>query len=157
MLETTAYHEAGHVWAALYYGAQVRHVTIEPAWDDGPRRHGDTQVAWPIGQMSPREFHRKSVLVALAGPVAEMIHLDQPDDLQAVAEWSADWQAAWEAAAPLAPDSETRSRLLERCRDELLTLLNSTTHWSALATIVDHLLAHETLDQEMINDIFSAG
>jgi ATP-dependent Zn protease len=153
VLEITAYHEAGHVWTALHYGAQVLRVTIEPDWDDGPLRYGDTQVAWPVDQMGQQEFQRRSVLVALAGPVAEMIHLGQPNEVLAVAEWRADWLVAWTAAAPLAPAHAPRLGLLERCSTELFQLLNADAHWQQLATIVDHLLAHETLDEDMINDI----
>jgi len=152
--EITAYHEAGHVWAALNFGAQVLRVTIEPDWDDGPSRYGDTQVAWPVTRMSAREFRRKSVLVALAGPVAEMIHVGQPLEIKAVAEWTADWHVAWEAATSLAPSGAARSRLLEQCSGELFQLLSIDAHWHQLATIVDHLLAHETLDQEMLGEIF---
>jgi len=155
--ELTAYHEAGHVWSAIHCGAQVLRVTIEPAWDDGPLRYGDTQVVWPVGRMSPREFQRKSVLVALAGPVAEMIHVGRSIDVDGVAEWTADWQAAWDAAAQLAPAPPTRMRMLERCTAELIQLLGDNHHWDALARIVDHLLAHETLDQEMIEEIFANG
>ena len=74
MSEVSAYHEAGHAFMAIYVGARVRSVTIEPDWDDGPQRFADTQVAWPLDQFTDRELHEKSVLVALAGPVAEMIH-----------------------------------------------------------------------------------
>ena len=153
MPEITAKHGAGQVWAARRYGAQVLRVTIEPEWDDGPLRHGDTQVAWPVDEMGEREFQRRSVLVALAGPVAEMIHLDRPHDIQTVAEWQADWQVAWLAAAPLAPAHASRLGLLERCSTELFQLLKVDDHWHELATIVDHLLAHQTLDEEMINDM----
>lgn len=153
MSEINAYHEAGHAWAALHFGAEVRRVTIDPEWDDGPARHGDTQVVWPIGRISQPEFQRRSVLVALAGPVAEMIHLGHASDLDAIAEWTADWLAAWHAAAPLAPAPAARRGLLERCSLELFRLLNDPAHWELLATIVDHLLAHETLDHEMLDEI----
>ncbi len=74
-------------------------VTIEPDWDDGPARHADIQVEWPLDRFTERELHEKSVQVALAGPVAEMIHSGEPYHPGFVAEWAADWKAAWEAAA----------------------------------------------------------
>jgi ATP-dependent Zn protease len=70
MSEISAYHEAGHAFMAIYVGARVRCVTIEPDRDDGPERHADIQVEWPLDQFTNRELHEKSVLVALAGPVA---------------------------------------------------------------------------------------
>ena len=36
-MEATAHHEAGHVFMAIYFGARVRSVTIEPNRDDGPQ------------------------------------------------------------------------------------------------------------------------
>ena len=48
MSEITAYHEAGHAFIAIYVGARVRSVTIEPDWDDGPERYADIHVEWPI-------------------------------------------------------------------------------------------------------------
>jgi hypothetical protein len=77
-MEATAYHEAGHVFMASYLGARVRSVMIEPDRDDGPDRFGDTQVDWDHSRFTARELHEKSVLVALAGPVAEMIHRGEP-------------------------------------------------------------------------------
>jgi hypothetical protein len=77
-MEATPHHEAGHVFMAIYLGARVRSVTIEPDRDDGPERFGDTQVEWDLGRFTPRELQEKSVLVALAGPVAEMIHRGEP-------------------------------------------------------------------------------
>ncbi len=47
-MEATAYREAGHVFMAIYLGARVRSVTIEPDRDDGPDRFGDTQVEWDL-------------------------------------------------------------------------------------------------------------
>jgi hypothetical protein len=107
-MEITAYHEAGHVFMAIYLGARVRSVTIEPDRDDGPDRFGDAQVEWDLAHFTPREVYEKSVLVALAGPVAEMIHRGEPYHPGFVAEWAADWREAWEAAAGLVPDVASR-------------------------------------------------
>ena len=41
MSQIAAYHEAGHAFMAIYVGARVRSVTIDPDWDDGPDRFGD--------------------------------------------------------------------------------------------------------------------
>jgi len=73
-----SYHETGHAFMAIYVGARVRSVTIDPDRDDGPERHADIQIEWPLDQFTNRQLHEKSVLVALAGPVAEMIHSGEP-------------------------------------------------------------------------------
>ena len=73
-MEITAYHEAGHVFMAIYLGARVRSVTIEPTATMVPIVLVTAQVEWDLAHFTPREVCEKSVLVALAGPVAEMIH-----------------------------------------------------------------------------------
>lgn len=149
----TAYHEAGHAFVAAYAGGRVLRVTIEPDDDDGPRRSGDTQVAWRRARLGDREWREKLVLVALAGPVAEMLHRGEPFHPALVAEWSADWRQANEAATPLAPDPARRVRLLEQRTVGLHGLLSDDTHWEAVAGIADHLLAHGALDEEMFAEL----
>ena len=114
MPEISAYHEAGHAFIAIYVGARVRSVTVDPDWDDGPKRHGDAQIEWPPAQFTDREFCEKSILVALAGPVAEMIHSGDPFHPALVAEWAADWSAAWELAAALHANKKLRMKKVAR-------------------------------------------
>ena len=153
MSEISAYHEAGHAFMAIYVGAHVRSVTIEPDSDDGPERFADIQVEWPLDQYTDREFHEKSVLVALAGPVAEMIHSGEPYHPGFVAEWAADWKLAWEAATSLISSERKRLAYLEQTTARLYQLLEREDHWAALAAIVDNLLAHETLEAEEVEHI----
>ena len=93
-MEETAYHECGHAFMAVYLGGQVHSLTIEPDRDDGPGRFGDVQVIWDRLRMSVKEFQNKLVLVALAGPVAEMIYTGEPLHPGFIGEWKADWEAA---------------------------------------------------------------
>ena len=152
-LEDTAYHEAGHVFVAVYLGARIRIVTLEPDRDDLPDRFGDTQIEWTLGQFTDRQLHGKCVLVALAGPAAEMIYRGEPCHPGFVPEWAEDWREAWKTAAQLFPNERDRVRYLEQATAQLYRLLRRDDHWTTLASIVDHLLAHETLDREMIEDI----
>lgn len=156
MSELVAYHEAGHVFMAYFAGARIRSVTIEPDRDDGPERHGDTQVLWQRSRYSPPELAEKEVQVALAGPVAEMIHSGDPFHPGFVAEWAADWNAAWESAAALHPAEAQRLAYLEKVSLQLHRLLSRDDHWAALAAVVDNLLAHERLDEEEIQEILQA-
>lgn len=155
MNEITAYHEAGHAFMAVYVGARVRSVTIEPDRDDGPDRFGDTQIAWDRSQFSDREFHEKCVFVALAGPGAEAIHRREPYHPGLVAEWASDWQRAWVAASHLISEQPRRLKFLERATIRLYRLLNRDENWAALAAIADHLLAHERLEGEEVEEILS--
>ena len=153
MSEICAYHEAGHAFMAIYVGAHVRSVTIEPDWDDGPERYADIQIEWPLDQFTEQELHQNAALVALAGPVAEMIHSGEPYHPGFVAEWAADWKLAWEAAALLIPHERKRLAYLEQTTARLYRLLDQERHWAALAAIVDNLLAHELLEGDEVEDI----
>jgi len=148
--ELTAYHEAGHVYLALHCGARVMSVTIEPDQDE---RYGDTQVAWPTERFSARQRHELGILVALAGPVAEMIYRQEPLHPGFVAEWQADWQVAWQEAMELVPVERKRVAYLEAATQQLRVMLDEDHHWSAVASIADHLAAHHTLDEDMIAEI----
>lgn len=153
MEEINAYHEAGHALVALLVGARVRHVTLEPDYDDGPDRFAEIQVEWPVTRFSSKELHEKMVLVALAGPVAEMIHTGDPFHPGHVAEWAGDWQAAWLAAGSIVPQEFKRVAYLEKATQDLYQLLDADRNWAALAAIVDNLLAHETLEGEVVEEI----
>lgn len=151
--EETAYHECGHVYLAHLLGARVLGVTIEPDRDDGPARYGDASILWPARRWSTRDLNLRCVRVALAGPVAEMIHRGEPLHPGFVPEWSQDWRVAWEYAGQLVADERARIRFLEDTIRQLHAMLRQDEHWHRLACIVDHLLAHETLDEEQLAEI----
>ena len=154
-VELTAYHEAGHAFMAVYLGAKVRSVTIEPDNDDGPRRFGDTQIVWRMSRMSERQYRERAIQVSLAGPVAEMLFSGDPFHPGLVAEWVADWKAAWAFAESLIDDPRRRLEYLEQVTMGLHRMLDSEPNWSAIADLADHLLAHETLEGEEVQEIIS--
>ncbi len=153
MPEVSAYHEAGHAFMAIYVGARVRSVTITPDWDDGPERHADISVEWPTSHFTQNVLREKLVLVALAGPVAEMLYNGEPYHPGFVAEWAADWKTAWASAAKLFPHDRQRLSHLEKVTVQLYQQLDREAHWAAVAAIADHLLAHETLEGAEIEEI----
>jgi len=150
--QLTAFHEAGHAYAAIYVGARVQSVTIDPDNDDGPNRFGDTVILWNRQRFSQRDMAEKAAWVALAGPVAEMIHRQQPFHPALVAEWQQDWETAFEALEHVASVPH-RLAQLERYTIELFQAFSGDSHWAAIGAIADSLLAHETLDEEMLQEV----
>lgn len=150
--ELTAFHEAGHAFAAIFLGATVKSVSIDPDRDDGPERTGDTIVLWNQRKFTPREMAEKSAVVALAGPVAEMVYRGAPFHPALVAEWQHDWQTATEALAHV-PGLQQRIAHLEQATLDLYQMFREDRHWAAIGAIADHLLAHEILDREMLQEI----
>ena len=150
--QITAWHEAGHAFVAIYLGGEVQSLSIDPDWDDGPTRFGDTTIQWRAAQFSEQQLRRNAVLVALAGPVTEMLHRGDPSHPATVGEWSQDWKLAWKAA-DFVPDKRKRMIFLEQTTVELYQTLSQDNHWAAIGAIVDHLLAHEILEGETVHEI----
>ena len=154
-MELTAYHEAGHAVLAHHLGGRVKRISIEPEWDDELRHVGDTEVLWPVGRMTGAEFQEAGVLVALAGPVAEMLYSGEPFHPALVAEWANDWDEAARMCAEFIPVEELQMQYLEAQTHRLWQLVNGEPLWSAVAALADELLAHETLEEEQIQETLS--
>ncbi|OYW18680.1 MAG: hypothetical protein B7Z55_10185 [Planctomycetales bacterium 12-60-4] len=152
MMELDAYHEAGHAYIATRLGGRVVSVSIEPDADEGPRRSGETLVRWSR-KLSDREVCERAVQVALAGPAAEMLYSGDPYHPGLIAEWAQDWQTALQQSVQLWPQERVQIAHLERISLELYRLLDAEPHWSAVAALADHLLAHETLEGSEVRDI----
>ena len=149
--EVTAWHEAGHAWAALYVGARVQSVSIAPDDDDGPRRFGDTVIHWSRRRFAGKRLAVELCRVALAGPVAEMLYSGRPFHPGTVSEWSQDWLAALEAMNFI-PERQRRMALLEQTTIDLYERFSDDFHWQAISAIAEQLLAHEILDEELLQD-----
>ncbi|MFN9159323.1 MAG: hypothetical protein ACK6D5_16280 [Planctomyces sp.] len=149
--ELTAWHEAGHAWAALVVGAKVHSVSIAPDDDDGPRRFGDTVIHWSRRRFAGKRLAVELCRVALAGPVAEMLYSGRPFHPGTVSEWSQDWLAALEAMNFI-PERQRRMALLEQTTIDLYERFSDDFHWQAISAIAEPLLAHEILDEELLQD-----
>jgi len=149
--ELTAWHEAGHAWAALVVGAKVQSVSIAPDYDDGPRRFGDTVIQWSRRRFSGKHLAVELCRVALAGPVAEMLYSGRPLHPGTVSEWSQDWRAAFEAVN-FVPQRQRRLALLEQTTIDLYERFSDDFHWQPISAIAEQLLAHEILDEELLLD-----
>ncbi|MEZ6105848.1 MAG: hypothetical protein R3B96_06930 [Pirellulaceae bacterium] len=152
MEEINAYHESGHAYMAVRVGARVLQVTLEPEWDDGPSRYADIAVEWPRESPPSRALIDRQLLVILAGPVAEMLYTGDKFHPAMVAEWRADWRHAWRLAALIHADDQQRMKYLEQLCAESMKL-STRPPLGAVAAIADHLLAHETIEGEEVEEI----
>lgn len=149
--ELTAWHEAGHATMVILCGGTLERVTVEPPYDDGPNRYGDTVSRW-------RGFSRKRLLeseirVSLAGPVAETIYLGEQTNFATKEEWSADWETATKAAAELSSNPLSARKLVSKFVDEIQAIFESDNMWAAVSAVADELMAHETLEHESVSEI----
>ncbi|MCA8988872.1 MAG: M50 family metallopeptidase [Planctomycetaceae bacterium] len=154
MDDLTAYHESGHAVMAYLCGARVESLSIDPDWDDGPDRYGDTVIVWNDGRLTKQGVLNR-VKVALAGPVAEMISTGDPWHPAGVAEWQQDWKQAWQLSEALKNTRPLRMQLLEATTLEVYRQLHRDEIWEVIATLTDHLLAHEILEADQIEEILS--
>ena len=154
-MEEIAYHESGHAFAAAYLGARVHSISIEPDRNDLPDREGEATYSFRRGQYTQQQVAQNIMFVALAGPVAEMIYRQEPLHPAFVPEWAYDWQQAMDAAAAIQPDERKRLTVLEMLVRKMHELFRRDQHWAAIAAVADNLLAHETLDEDQLAEIFA--
>ena len=153
MLNLTAYHEAGHAVMARYLGGKVGLVTLEPGIGSG--RYGLTEVRWPGDWLETRRGREQAVMVALAGPAAEMIHLGEPFHPATVQEWADDWRQADEVLRSLIPQEPTRFMALENLARLVVSHFYQDAVWAAVSALADELDAHETLEEESVEEVLS--
>lgn len=143
---TAAYHEAGHALMAHRLGGRVLEVSLEDE-DDG--LHGRTSIRWRAA--AGAEQSRRSALVALAGPLAELHWRGDLDDADALSAWRADWREVRHAlAVHHDQDSDT---LLQNWLAEVRQVLTDAAEWERLCRLADALEAHGTLDADLLVDL----
>lgn len=146
--DAACWHEAGHAYIAHLLGGRVQEVSIESELDD---HEGHTAIAWDAGP----GLARCSALVALAGPVAELLYREAepaPAELRA---WRGDWAEAEARCAELEADPSARPGLLHTLIGELVATLEDPGHWERMARVADGLHAHGTLDESLFGDALS--
>jgi len=141
---------------AYLLGGHIDFVTVEPDWDDGPARYGEARLQWDTRDFTRDELLQNQIRVCLAGPTAEMIYNGDPMHPGTVPEWSVDWSMAWAIAAELIPSEPKRMQYLELVTRDLYRWFNQSQLWDVLCVFVDHLLAHETLEGDQIEDILAS-
>ena len=148
--ETIAYHEAGHAIAAALTGGKIVRVSIEPEEDD---RGGDTQVRWSNHGVNDKEHAIREIRTSLAGPVAEMIFVGDYEHLRIQAEHEIDWHIAMASVKTLTSKSEQQLQFLSREASQLYHYFRRENVWAAIGDLADQLLAHETVDGEIVEGV----
>jgi hypothetical protein len=148
-----AYHEAGHAYLAHLLGGRVLEVSLEPDGDDGDENPaGRTAVRWSA---APRaEQQRRSALVALAGPLAELHFRGELDQLDTLSAWRADWREVQQALA--GQRAKDPAAVLRRWLAEVRAALTEPAAWERLCRLADALEAHGTLDADLLDDLLPA-
>lgn len=146
----TAWHESGHATMAVLCGGHIERVTIEPPFDDGPNRYGDTITRWR--GFTQRQLMESEIRVSLAGPIAEMIGSGQREPIDSVPQWSGDWDRAVESASRISRNQAELIRRLNAVTQQTFELFEDDNMWAAVSAVADNLLAHETLEHEQVQE-----
>lgn len=155
----TAYHEAGHVLFAEWYGARVIFASIIPSDETGIRSHGETRAIWRASD-DAKQRGQQLAEVALAGPVAEMIYTDEQYEPVLLREWWTDWLAAGKAIQQTAERELSKAEILTRLSQtvgQLIEVFSRDEVWDQLARVAETLEAHETLEDDQLCELRGSG
>ena len=149
-----AWHEAGHGVVAHWLGGEVRSLSLESEEDEF---EGRAIVAWDGGDADG--FLRSTVMVAMAGPVAEIEFRDSDalEDETLSRAWRADWDEAERGLARLEPDEQRRTALRDRMLLQVRELVRDPHVRERVARVADALDAHGTLDEALFGDALGDG
>ncbi len=148
--ELTAYHESGHAVMAFLCGGLIERVSLEPPNDDGPKRYGETLTRWQ--GKSDLDAAISEIKVSLAGPISEMIYSGDHQRISSVPEWAVDWQHALSRTLSVFGAEKTPAQLA-LIQKELVDFFERDQIWAAVAGVADELLAHETIEHEMVQEV----
>ncbi len=151
--ELTAYHEAGHIFVGILHGGRLKLASLEPEEDEGPRRFGDTTMAWRKSIRERSDFPLILCEVALAGPMAETIYSGDETHPAHVPQWQPDWRNALQMAERLMPDLRKQIEFLEDRCARLHRFLREDHHWSAIGDIADLLMCHDVVEHDDVIDL----
>ncbi len=147
--QVTAWHEAGHAVMAILCGGRIEHVSLEPPWDEGPRRYGETITRWQ--GLSSAELSLAEIKVSLAGPIAETLYIGEERNLSEVPEWAGDWQRVVEIAVQQFGDLVTARKNIRVLVASVRESFEDNRVWSAVSAVAEDLLAHETIEHEQVS------
>jgi ATP-dependent Zn protease len=156
-LESTAFHEAGHVVVALHFGFAVKSVTVIPDDDTVGKMEHPSFIAYDFDdRRDQHQAMREGIVSLLAGYQAELLVDPSAEDWHA----GADEQAAWELMlqypvrrAAYVGD-ETYARYYERYRRDARQLV--TRLQPAIQLVAGELLKCKTLTGDEVMALVEA-
>ena len=151
--DARAWHEAGHALAAHLLGGVVREVTLESERDES---EGHVAVEW--SSAPAHESAMRSAMVALAGPVAELVFRgeDVLDDPWELSTWRGDWDEAESQLSELHPDEDQREAARREILLKLYRAFGEADGYESPARLADALDAHGTLDEALFDEAVGA-
>ena len=159
--ERAAYHEAGHVVIAAYFGIRFRNVTIKPQIMDDYIRRGhvswfDSQERWPdYSKASADRATDRFILVCMAGLEAERIHTGRKIRSGADNDYKTDSRHAVGRLAAYLPDNTSIKIYGEWLRLSARQLLSAPEIWRMVEAVASDLLKRETLTYKEVRNIIT--
>lgn len=136
---------------AVMLGGRLVHVSIEPPDDEGPLRTGESIVQWP--RMAASQIDLAEIKVSLAGPIVEMIYSGEVEPIEVVAEFAGDWLRAVTLASQRKSTPQAALGLIRQAESSVQQFFEREHPWAAVSAVADELLAHETLEHEVVEEI----
>jgi Peptidase family M41 len=151
-----AYHEAGHIVAAVDQGVQVREATIMPNGDDlGQVTHhsifGRIRLDSDRSQRARRRVER-SIIVSMAGPAAQRLYCKR----NRARSWplhggESDYSKAFDIACDMCSSHEAAEAYLNWLAIAAHDLIGA--QWALVEIFASALLEHSTLSAVQIRDM----
>lgn len=154
-LRRIAYHEAGHVVAAIVVGDHVESVQIDPAALEGetcgkPNPHSTTwQGRLCLADMELPDAEDRA-LFAFAGDAAEM-HLIGGRPVGEVFNNGPDYWTAMKACWKFFPENPQRHHFLDEMEERAQTFVREPLRWLQITTIAEALLERHRLTSSEID------
>lgn len=152
-LQSTAYHEAGHAFAAWRVGVRTKKLTIVPHADAA-----GTHVHEPYSGIdleydsSPRVQRRieNMALVLYAGPAAQ-----KRFNSKGFRRYHAgsDWSRASQLLSYVVGDSDVHAAYIKLIDLQATKLIGLPNHWPVIKGIAEALLEHHTLDRKSVHGV----
>lgn len=156
------WHLAGHASQALAFQIPVELLTLDGFTETDLERDGHPQrldegtlLNIPV---EPRSWGRpvgvqlmeRLMLIAMGGPVLELINQNLPCTLERLQMFPVDWMQAWNAAGDLWPEAQGRARVMSRFLGNAPNVLRDGPTSYFVNFVHDHLMVHRRMEADAI-------